>query len=183
MEAPDRVTETFGGLVRGLCGRDVVGPDEDHRGIRRRAGDEHRVHLACQAAGCSTDDRLGAQPHTLPGLRGEAPRHQDAGDFVGHLATETCGGRVAEHHQGQVGVAETGGRIRRGRGGVDAVGAGRAPAWAPDDVAGRARLILQEVVAEPGGRPDSGAGPDRGRPDLRAGDEGIVSATRGSERK
>ena len=130
-------------LTRG----DVVGADHDHRGVRRRARDEHGVDLTGQPLRRGADDRLGAQPNPLARLLGQAARDQHAGHLVGDDAAVAGGGRVAEDHQVQVerhAAVPLLDRAAAGR--VDAVGARRDVPRLGDDLAGLVGLPAQQVA-------------------------------------
>ena len=128
------------------CG-DVVGADQDHRGVRRRTGHEHRVDLAGQALGCGSDDRFGAQPDTFAALLSQSAGDQHTGNFVGGATAVPGCRRVAEDHQVQVEVHPALPALHRTAArGVDAVGPRRDVPRFRDDAA-RLRGLADQQVA------------------------------------
>ena len=126
---------------------DIVGADQDHRGIRRRTRHEHRVDLSGQALGGGTDNRLGAQPDTFAGLLGQSARDQHAGNFVGDPAAVPGCRRVTEDHQVQVDVHPALPALHRAAArGVHTVGARRDVPRLRDEAACLGGLADQQIA-------------------------------------
>jgi hypothetical protein len=78
---------------------DIVGADQDHRGIRWRPGHEHRIHLPRKHFRGGSGNGPGAQPDSPPTRLGQPTRDPHPRHLLDAGAADSRRGRIAENHQ------------------------------------------------------------------------------------